>query len=141
MMTISHFCWNGGGKIHVFVLALELGAFLKEGITISGIEKVLSKDEGVSILAGSKSMVLHIAPGSVAFVPWGYVTTPLFVDDGKDKAPGGLMTIPNWDYLQFKNLATVVQSALSTFTKAQYSKSTKEAMVATKGFLEEFFVD
>ena len=130
-----------GSSIHSFVLALEVAAFLKEGINISGIEKFLGRDEGVSCLAGSKSMVLHIALGSVAYVPWGYVTTPLFVDDGSDKAPGGLMTIPNWDHQEFKNLPIVVQSALSTFTKAQYSKSPKEAMVATKGFLEEFFID
>ena len=112
----------------VYLQIISIEAFNSQGVGPTDIPACLETETG-GRLWDTSSMILPLAPGSVAWVPYGYVTYPLIVGDvdSKKKGPaagdcGKVVVLPLFSQSEATKLDEAVWKALVIHNRQHFKK-------------------
>lgn len=84
MSGVGSLVWTPADGKHVTLLLLPLVNILRRGISLENLWSFLGTQAGEEFFAGTEQepspvVILHASPGSVVYVPWGYLAQPVFL--------------------------------------------------------------
>ena len=121
----------------VYLQIISIEAFNSQGVGPNDIPACLETETG-GRLWDTSSMILPLAPGSMAWVPYGYVTYPLIVGDvdSKKKGPaagdcGKVVVLPLFSQSEATKLDEAVWKALVIHNRQHFKKCSAKICGAT----------